>query len=82
LNFKFDFVVNDRKTIIYRTDVANAEISAGSKNIAINPSIDYVLNKQFNVRVFYTNNVTKPYTSQTFDTAFSTFGFAIKFNLQ
>ena len=82
LNFKFDFVVNDRKTIIYRTDVANAKISAGSKNIAINPSIDYVLNKQFNVRVFYTNNVTKPYTSQTFDTAFSTFGFAIKFNLQ
>ena len=82
MNFKFDFVINDRKTIIYRTDIDDAEISAGAKNITISPSIDYVLNKQFNVRVFYTNNITKPYTSQTFNTAFSTFGFAVRFNLQ
>lgn len=82
LNFRFDFVINDRKTVVYRTDVEDAEVSAGAKNIDIRPSISYVLNKQFNIRIFYTNNITKPYTSQTFDTAFSTFGIAAKFNLQ
>lgn len=82
MNFRLDFVINDRKTIVYRTDVSDAEVSAGSKNIDIRPSVSYVINKQFNIRLFYTNNITKPYTSQTFDTAFSTFGIGIKFNLQ
>ncbi|MBC7744408.1 MAG: hypothetical protein H7096_04835, partial [Flavobacterium sp.] len=82
LNFKVDFALTDRKTIIYRADVEDAEVSSGAKNITYRPSVDYVLNQRFNIRLFYDGNITKPYTSQTFTTSFSNFGFSLRFTLQ
>ncbi|MEJ6982511.1 cell surface protein SprA [Pedobacter sp. P351] len=82
MNFKMDFALNDRKTVIYRADVEDPEISSGAKNITVRPSIDYVLNQRFNLRIFYDGNVTKPYTSQTFNTSFSNFGMSLRFTLQ
>ncbi|HEX8608084.1 MAG TPA: cell surface protein SprA, partial [Pedobacter sp.] len=82
VNFKLDFALNDRKTVIYRADVIDAEVSSGAKNITYRPSIDYVLNQRFNIRLFYDGNITKPYTSQTFNTSFSNFGTSLRFTLQ
>jgi cell surface protein SprA len=82
LNFKVDVAIRDNKTVIYRADVEDPEISAGSKNITFRPSIDYVLNQRFNLRVFYDSNITRPYTSQTFNTAFSNFGINLRFTIQ
>lgn len=82
LNFKLDFAINDRKTVIYRADVEDPEVSSGAKNITARPSIDYVLNQRFNIRMFYDGNITQPYTSQTFNTSFSNFGVSLRFTLQ
>ncbi len=82
LNFKLDVAIKDNKTVIFRADVDDAEISGGSKNITFRPSIDYVLNQRFNLRVFYDSNITQPYTSQTFNTAFSNFGINLRFTIQ
>jgi len=82
LNFKIDIALRDNKTVIYRSDTNEAEISTGSKNITYRPSIDYVINQRFNVRLFYDTNITQPYTSQTFITAFSNFGINLKFTIQ
>ncbi|WP_026897780.1 T9SS outer membrane translocon Sov/SprA [Daejeonella oryzae] len=82
MNFKLDFALGDRKTIIYRADVEDAEVSSGAQNITIRPSLDYVLNQRFNIRLFYDGNMTRPYTSQTFNTSFSNFGVSLRFTLQ
>jgi len=82
LNFKLDFAINDRKTLIYRADVTDAEVSSGAKNITYRPSVDYVLNQRLNLRIFYDGNITKPYTSQSFNTSFSNFGFTLRFAIQ
>lgn len=82
LNFKFDFALRDNKIVIYRADVETAEISSGAKNITIRPSIDYVINQRFNFNIFYDSNITRPYTSQTFNTAFTNFGINLKLLLQ
>lgn len=82
LNIKLDVAVRDNKTVIYRADVADPEISAGSKNITVRPSVDYVINQRFNLRLFYDSNLTKPYTSQTFVTAFTNFGVNLRFTIQ
>ena len=79
MDFKLDVALRDNKTVIYRADVAEAEVSSGAKNITLRPSVDYVLNQKFNVKVFYDSNITKPYTSQTFNTSFSNFGFSLRF---
>ncbi|MEY3678133.1 MAG: hypothetical protein RI924_274, partial [Bacteroidota bacterium] len=82
LNFKLDFAINDRKTVIYRADVGDPEVSSGAKNITYRPSLDYVLNQRFNLRLFYDGNITKPYTSQSFNTSFSNFGASLRFTIQ
>jgi cell surface protein SprA len=68
--------------VIHRADVGDAEVSSGAKNITMRPSVDYVLNQRFNLRMFYDGSITQPYTSQTFYTAFSNFGMSLRFTLQ
>lgn len=82
LNFKFDLAINDRKTVIYRADIAQPEVSSGAKNITYRPSVDYVLNQRFNLKIFWDGNITKPYTSQSFNTSFSNFGATLRFTIQ
>ncbi|RFZ81284.1 cell surface protein SprA [Mucilaginibacter terrenus] len=82
INFKLDVAVRDNKTLIYRADIEEAEISSGAKNITMRPSIDYVVNQRFNLNIFYDSNITKPYTSQTFNTSFTNFGINLKLLLQ
>ncbi|MDQ8004271.1 MAG: cell surface protein SprA [Pedobacter sp.] len=81
MDFKLDVSVRDNKTVIYRADITEAEVSSGAKNITLRPSVDYVLNQRFNVRLFYDSNITKPYTSQSFNTSFSNFGFSLRATL-
>lgn len=81
MDFKVDVAVRDNKTVIYRADVAEAEVSSGAKNITLRPSVDYMLNQRFNVKLFYDSNMTKPYTSQSFNTSFSSFGFSLRVTL-
>ncbi|TDQ10072.1 T9SS outer membrane translocon Sov/SprA [Pedobacter metabolipauper] len=81
MDFKLDVAIRDNKTVIYRADITEAEVSSGAKNITLRPSVDYILNQRFNVRVFYDSNITKPYTSQTFNTSFSNFGFSLRITL-
>ncbi|WP_316798758.1 cell surface protein SprA [Pedobacter frigidisoli] len=81
MDFKLDVAIRDNKTVIYRADVTEAEVSSGAKNITVRPSVDYVLNQKFNIKLFYDSNITKPYTSQTFNTSYSNFGFSLRFTI-
>lgn len=82
LNFRFDFALNDNKTVVYRADLNEAEISAGNKSISIRPSVDYMINQRFNIRLFYDSNSIRPYTSQTFANSYMNFGFNLRVMLQ
>jgi cell surface protein SprA len=81
MDIKLDVAIRDNKTVIYRADVDEAEVSSGAKNIALRPSVDYILNQRFNIKLFYDSNVTKPYTSQSYNTAYSNFGFSLRVTL-
>jgi cell surface protein SprA len=82
LTFKVDFSLRDNKTLIYQADVAGSQVSSGAQNITYRPEIDYVINQRFNLSLFYDSNITRPYTSQTFNTAFTNFGINLKLLLQ
>ena len=82
VNFKIDFSLQSTKDLIYQADVAEAQVSSGAENITVRPSIDYVINQRFNLNLFYDSNITRPYTSQTFNTAFTNFGINLKLLLQ
>ncbi|QBQ40071.1 cell surface protein SprA [Sphingobacterium psychroaquaticum] len=82
VNFKLDVAINDRKTIVYRSDLNSAEISAGNKSISFNPTLDYVINQQYNIQLFYNSNIVKPYTSQNYATSYTNFGVNIRIFFQ
>ena len=82
VNFKVDFSLQSTKDLIYQADVAQAQVSSGAQNITVRPSVDYVISQHFNLNLFYDSNITRPYTSQTFNTAFTTFGINLKLLLQ
>lgn len=82
VNLKLDVAVNDRKTVIYRADVQGAEVYSGARNVALRPSMDYLLNQRLNIRLFYDASLSRPYTSQTFNTSFSNFGINLRFTVQ
>ena len=82
LNARIDFALNDRKVAVYRNGIHLEEITAGNKNITLNPSIDYTINRYYNIRIFYNSNVVKPYTSSSFASSYAYFGFQLKLLLQ
>ncbi|GAB2985400.1 cell surface protein SprA [Mucilaginibacter puniceus] len=82
INFKIDFALRDTKTLIYLPEVRAAQVSSGAQNITYRPSIDYAISQRFNLNIFYDSNLTKPYTSQAFATAFTNFGVNLKLLLQ
>lgn len=82
LTFNLAFALRNTKTLIYQPDVTAAQLSSGADNITYRPEIDYALSTRFTMSMFYDANITKPYTSQSFNTSFTTFGFNLKLLLQ
>nr|WP_238387227.1 cell surface protein SprA [Sphingobacterium olei] len=77
-NFKLDFALNDRKTVVYRSDINEAEVSGGNRSISINPTLEYTVNQFYNIRLFYNSNSVKPYTSQNYATSYTYFGINLR----
>jgi cell surface protein SprA len=82
LNLRMDVAWNDRKIQMYRTGVNFEETTGGNKNITLNPSADFTINRFYNIRLFYNSNATRPYTSQTFASSYTYFGFTFKLLFQ
>ena len=82
LTFNLSFAIRNTKTLIYQPDIEAAQVSSGADNITYRPEIDYALSPRFNMSIFYDTNITKPYTSQSYNTSFTNFGFNLKLILQ
>ena len=82
VTFKIDFSLQDTKTLIYQYGEEEAQVASGAENITVRPTIDWAINQRFNMSLFYDSNITRPYTSQTFNTAFTNFGINMKLLLQ
>lgn len=82
LSFKLDVALNDLKTSVFRTGNESSEIASGNKSITFRPSIDYLINQRFSIRMFLDSNAVKPYTSQTYATSYSNFGLNLRVFLQ
>lgn len=82
VTFKVDFSIQDTKTLIYTADQEASQVSAGAQNIIVRPQMDWAISQRFILNLFYDSNITRPYTSQTFNTAFTNFGINLKLLLQ
>ncbi len=81
LNFKFDFSYRDNVTINHRIDQGVPQITSGSRTITIQPSIDYVVSKRLNIRLFFDQTRTIPKISSGFPTTNTRGGITLRFSL-
>ncbi len=81
MNFKFDFSFRDDVTVNHLLDQGVSVPTRGMKTIRISPSIDYAVNKQLNLRLFYDYSRTIPATSASFPITNTSAGLQIRFSL-
>lgn len=82
LNIKFDLDVRDDITINHRLDVPGDAIpTRGARTIAINPSVEYALNRRLKLRLFTDYRKTVPKTSQSFPITTLQAGLTVQFTL-
>jgi cell surface protein SprA len=82
LTFKFDFEVRDDITTNHLLDSPNQAVpTRGSRTVAINPSVEYALNKRLKLRLFTDYRKTVPKTSQSFPITTISSGVTVQFTL-
>lgn len=81
LDIKCGISFADNKTIQRRLDITTALPTQGVKTMRINPTIDYVLNKNLQLQLFYDKTFTTPATSASFPINTTNFGVKVRFML-
>ncbi len=82
LNFRMDVSVRDGVTIVRKIDSDVNTPTAGNRLVSIKPTLDYLLNKNLNLRAFYNRTVNEPRTTYSFPTALTNFGLTLRYTLQ
>ena len=59
----------------------NNQTVSGNRLVNIAPTIDYAIDKNLTLRIFYTRNVTVPFISEAFPRKNTTFGFSLRYTL-
>lgn len=81
INFRVDFSYRDNVTINHRLDQEISEPTSGMTTIRISPSIDYVINKRLNIKIFFDRNRSIPKTSASFPITNTRAGVTLRFAL-
>ena len=65
INFRFDMKIRDNVTVNNRLDQEATLPTGGSKEITLNPTIDYYLNSRVNIKLYFDQRRVIPYISSS-----------------
>ncbi len=82
LTINFDFSLRDDVTIRYLLDQPVEEPTRGATTLNISPYLEYQLNKQLALRLFFDYRHTEPKTSQSYPITNASGGVVVRFTLQ
>ena len=83
LTFTFDFSYRDDLTGNHRFgDESNFEITRGLRSLRFSPSVDYDVNDNLNLRLFFDYSFTNPRISNSFPITSTRGGVVVQFTLQ
>ncbi len=81
LSFRLDVSKRDDATSNSRLDQANAYGTGGQKVITIQPSIDYVMSKRINIKLYFDQRRVTPYISTSAPTISTRTGVQVRISL-
>ncbi len=81
LDIKVDFSIRSNKTVLRRIDEDINQVSAGQKIVSVNTSIDYQLNQNLSIRLFFDKIVNNPFVSNQYKNSTTNGGISLRFSL-
>jgi cell surface protein SprA len=81
MQFRLDFSVRDNVTSNSRLDQNSAFATNGSKEITINPTIDYYISNRINVKLYFEQRRVNPYISSSPPTVDTRAGVQVRISL-
>ncbi len=81
VDIKVDFSIRNNKTILRRIDEDINQVSAGQKIFSINTSIDYMLNQNLSIRLFFDKIINNPFVSNQYKNSTTNGGISLRFSL-
>ncbi|MCC6817318.1 MAG: cell surface protein SprA [Bacteroidia bacterium] len=69
-------------TVIRTVDQNTNTIANGQRVVSIRPNINYMINSNINLSIFYDRRATKPHSSNIYPTALTTFGIKLRYTIQ
>lgn len=74
--------IQDNFTIIHQVDLNSNTVANGQKVVLIQPNINYMINKNVNLRFYYERRASKPHASNIFPTSLTNFGVKLRYTIQ
>jgi len=81
LNIKADISFKSNKTVLRQIVDDVNQISTGQRIISINTYADYLISKNFTIKIFFDKIITNPFVSSQFPNSTTNAGFSLKFTL-
>jgi cell surface protein SprA len=81
INMKLDISFRDNLVIVRRMDISPDQAASGNRVLAIRPNIDYMLNNNLNMSIYFETTLTKPHVSNQFPTTISKGGIRLRYTL-
>ena len=81
VDIRVDFSIRNNKTILRRIDEDINQVSAGQKVFSINTSIDYMLNQNLSLRLFFDKIINDPFVSNQYRNSTTNGGISLRFSL-
>jgi cell surface protein SprA len=69
-------------TIVRMVDQNTNTVQAGQRVVSIRPNINYMINSNINLSIFYDRRASKPHASNAYPTALTTFGIKLRYTIQ
>ncbi|NME71970.1 T9SS outer membrane translocon Sov/SprA [Flammeovirga aprica] len=80
ITFRVAFSIRDNQTTQYRIDEENV-VTAGNMNLALRPTINYMLNDRASLQCYFDRTINDPKVSNAFRRTSTAFGFQFKYSL-
>lgn len=74
--------IQNNFTIIRQVDLNTNTAAAGQRVVMIQPNINYMINNNINLNIFYERRASKPHASNAFPTALTNFGVKLRYTIQ
>jgi cell surface protein SprA len=81
INVNCDFTWSDNAIVNHRLGQSLHIFTQGSKKWSISPKVDYMVNQNLNLSLFFTHTATTPRVSTSFPMTQTNFGLRLKFNI-